>query len=237
MCGLVTMVVTVLATLLLPFRAHNTVHLLSILWGKAMGCLAFGVRFKVEGAEKLLRNEPAIFVSNHQSLFDIVCLYQFLDFQFRWMAKDSLFRLPLLGWGMRAAGYISVERNNTKEAVRSLYGAAEKIRNGNSVVIFPEGTRGYEDGSLRPFKHGSFLLAKKARVMLQPVTIWGSNDVIPMQRGHRIQRIYPGTIRVMIHDPIHPDTYAGMKTEEISALIHTIMEKDVETFRSETTTG
>jgi 1-acyl-sn-glycerol-3-phosphate acyltransferase len=211
---LITFILGLISSLTLPFGNHHIVHRITILWGRTMIFLS-GVRFEIEGIERLLRERTVIVVSNHQSLFDIISFYSFLDMQFRWLAKASLFRIPVFGWAMRAAGCVPVERDNKRLALKSLYAAAKRVRAGTSVVIFPEGTRGGEDGSMLPFRPGGFLLAKKAGVALQPITIDGANKIIPLRRDRIIQRIYPGIVRVIIHDPVLPEEYADLKTEEL----------------------
>ena len=97
--------------------------------------------------------------------------------QFRWLAKEELFRIPLFGLAMRRAGYIAVDRSNRRKSVESMKIAIERISQGTSVLIFPEGTRS-PDGSLGAFKTGSFTLALQAQVPIVPVAIHGSRDIM-----------------------------------------------------------
>ena len=221
-----------IAVISYPFRLHNFVHFLSRVFAKVM-ILFSGVRFHISGKEKLYRLEPIIVVSNHQSMFDAVGMYTFLDIPFRWVAKASLFRIPVFGLALKSAGYIPVERNDPKKAVKSLFNAARDIQKGMSVVIFPEGTRSYDDGTMRPFKNGSFLLAKKAKVVIQPVTFWGSHKIIPVNKLNWLQRIYPGSVFITVHDPIHPEEYKDLSVDGISDLIKNVMEKSLYQMKSE----
>ena len=118
-----------------------------------------------------------VFVANHASAADIPILFSSLPIQFRIVAKDSLFFIPILGWCMRLAGYISINRTNPKKAIRSLKRAARQIREGYPAVVFPEGTR-TRTGRLQPFKTGAFLLAIESGVPIVPVGISGSFDII-----------------------------------------------------------
>ena len=202
------------------FRASGIIHWFATMWGRTLLKLSFS-RVTVHGKEKVFREGPVIFLSNHQSMFDIGVFYHFLDVavQFRWMVKASLFKIPIMGWAMSAAGYIPVERDDRKKALQSMFNAADQIRQGKSVIIFPEGTRGKPDGRLLKFKKGGFILAKKANVTLQPVTIWGAHEIMPPQRDKKLQRLNRGHIHVYIHDPIPPEAYSGLSVDALSDLI------------------
>ncbi len=203
------------------------VHRIATLWGRAIVKLT-NIEIEVFEKEKIYRGGPLIIISNHQSLFDIFIFYSFLDVSFRWMAKASLFKLPIIGPSMKAAGYIPVVRDDRKQAMQSLFEAADQIQKGKSVIIFPEGTRGKIDGKLLPFKKGSFILAKKAGVVLQPVVIWGSNYIIPVERDKFFQRVYPGKVWAKVCDPIKPEVYEKMSTDELSDYVRNILETNIE---------
>lgn len=136
-----------------------------------------GTKIEVRGAENVPRDRPVIFVSNHQGAFDIPALQGVIPIQFRWLAKKSLFSVPLIGWSMSLAGYIPIERENSVAAYKSMEEAAERIKNGTSVVIFPEGTRS-QTGELLPFKRGAFMLASKSGVDMVPVAIRGTREIL-----------------------------------------------------------
>ncbi len=208
-------------------KKSEETHRIATLWAKAIAKFV-GIDIEVYDKEKVYKDGPVIFICNHQSLFDIFILYSFLDISFRWMAKKSLFSLPIIGPSMKAAGYIPVEREDKKKAMQSLFEAADQIKNGKSVIIFPEGTRGKIDGKLLPFKKGSFILAKKANVVLQPIAIWGSQYIIPVERDKFFQRVYPGKVWVIVGDPIFPEHYKDKNTDELSDYIRTILEEKIE---------
>ncbi len=207
-------------------KKAEEVHRMAILWGRAIVKFA-KIKIEVFDKEKVYKDGPAIYICNHQSLFDIFILYSFLDVSFRWMAKKSLFSLPIVGPSMKAAGYIPVEREDKKKAMESLFDAAEQIKQGKSVIIFPEGTRGKIDGEMLPFKKGTFILAKKANVVLQPIAIWGSQYIIPVERDKFFQRVYPGKVWAIVADPIYPDQYKNMNTEQLSDYIRSILEEKI----------
>jgi 1-acyl-sn-glycerol-3-phosphate acyltransferase len=147
-------------------------------------------------------------MSNHQGSYDIFALLGHLPYQFKWLAKKELFSIPFFGWTMAAAGYISIDRGGTRDTVEAMNEAAQKIRDGMSVVIFPEGSRS-PDGSIQPFKKGGFTLAIKSRVPIVPVAISGSRDIMPKDR----LTTSPGEIRMLVDPPIET-VYYSLKDRE-----------------------
>jgi 1-acyl-sn-glycerol-3-phosphate acyltransferase len=230
---LVTLVIGILSLPFMIFRLRRPMHMVGFVWGRMLTWLA-GIQVHVEGREHLHRIGPIVLIANHQSMVDIIVFYTILDIPFAWMAKASLFKLPFIGWGMTAAGYIPVERHDRRRSLDSLYEAAEIVKRGRSVIVFPEGTRGHPDGSMLPFKKGGFILAKRAGVVVQPVTIHGANTVIPpRQKGTRVQRIYPGAVRVVIHPPLQPRVYADMSPEDLSEHVRGIIQAPLARLRRE----
>jgi 1-acyl-sn-glycerol-3-phosphate acyltransferase len=224
---LITLIYWIRVTPYILAKKAEDVHRIAILWGRAIAKFT-RIDIEVYNKEKIYKDGPVIIISNHQSLFDIFIFYSFLDISFRWMAKKSLFSLPIIGPSMKAAGYIPVEREDRKKSMESLFAAAEQIKNGKSVIIFPEGTRGKIDGNMLPFKRGSFILAKKSNVVLQPVVLWGSQYIIPVERDKFFQRVYPGKVWAIVSDPIFPDQYKNMNADELSNFIRKIMEEKIE---------
>ena len=171
-------------------------HRISSLWCRLL-CQLNGVQVEIKGIENILLLKPQIFVSNHQGFFDIFALSGYLPLQIRWVAKASLFKLPFVGWAMTASGYIPVERNDRKKAYEAFNKTLEKIREGCSIILFPEGTRS-EDGEIGTFKKGSNLIASRSKVPMLPVTIIGSNNII--KKGS--VTIKPGKIQIVISSPV-----------------------------------
>lgn len=209
-----------------PKIAHNIARL----WGRGLMRLS-GVRLRVFNREKVYEAGPVIYLSNHLSVVDIPIFYEFLRTQFRWISKASLFKIPIIGTAMKRAGYISVDRTDRRKSMESLFEAAKRIQEGSSVIVFPEGTVGPHDGSMLPFKKGSFILAKKSRVVLQPVTLWGTQNVMPDKQDKLIHRFYRSTVDVTIHDPIFPEEYENLSPEEISQKVYAILDKSLEQYR------
>lgn len=177
-------------------RSGRLVHSIGALWCRVILRLA-GVVVTVRGAENIPRDTPVILLSNHQGAFDIPALQGCLPLQFRWVAKKSLFSIPVIGWSMRFAGYIGIEREAGSKAYRSIVSAARKIQTGTSVLVFPEGTRSASN-ELLPFKRGAFLLAVKSGAPVIPVAINGTKDI--MKKGGFL--ITPASVTITIGRPI-----------------------------------
>jgi 1-acyl-sn-glycerol-3-phosphate acyltransferase len=159
----------------------------------------FRIRVDIEGRENVPTNAPVILMLNHQSLIDIAAIVDSLprSLSFRFVAKKELVRVPIFGWALYASGHIIIDRGQREKAVRSLRRAAERIRSGTSVILFPEGTRS-PTGSLRPFKSGPFHLAVEAQVPIIPVTVSGSQRITP--KGSLV--VHPGAVKIVYGKPI-----------------------------------
>lgn len=185
-------------------------------------CLwATGCRRAVERLPPL-PDGPLIFASNHESALDIWVLVEALPRTIRFVAKRELFRIPIFGWYMQLGGHVPVERSNHARAIHSLRQAAELVRAGTSLIVFPEGTRS-RDARVQPFKKGPFALAQEARVPIVPVAVSGSAAVTPT----KLIAVRPGTIRVVVGDPIDPADYPDR-----TALLTAVRGRIIELHRS-----
>jgi len=192
-------------------------HLVARVWGRT---ILFGARVKVtlKNPANIDPHRSYIYMSNHQSNFDIPVLLAYLPVQFRWLAKMELFRIPVFGFAMQRAGYISIDRSNRKAAILSLRRAAEIIRGGISVLIFPEGTRS-RDGNIRPFKSGGFILAIDSGVPIVPVIIHGT---FPIMQKDRL-RIRPGNVVLEIETPVETSHYSRRDKTELMDKVRQII--------------
>jgi 1-acyl-sn-glycerol-3-phosphate acyltransferase len=171
-------------------------HACARTWGR-MILWTSRVRLRVTGLDNLRTGVPYVFCVNHQSHMDIPIILAALPVQFRFAAKKQLFRYPFLGWHLRRSGHVPVDRENPHAAVKSLREAAEKIRQGTPVVIFPEGGTSL-DGSIKPFKGGGFVLATQSGAEVIPVTITGSRAVLAPKTYH----VRGGAVGVTVGKPI-----------------------------------
>ncbi len=176
------------------------------------------VKLTAHGLEHLEPGKGYVFVSNHISIFDIWSFLAYIPFQFRFVAKVSLFRIPFLGWHMKRAGYIPVDNRNPRKVLRSYEKAAEKIRKGVSIIIYPEGGR-TDDGNIAEFKRGAFMLPSHAKAPIVPVTIIGSH--LRLKRGSIL--IHPGPMEMIIHEAIQWETYRHWSREELTYKIREII--------------
>jgi 1-acyl-sn-glycerol-3-phosphate acyltransferase len=177
----------------------------------AAGLLAAsGVRLTVVGAAGLAPEASYVYLANHQSLFDIPALLRAIPGRFRFVAKQSLFRIPVFGWALAAAGFVSVDRGDRTAARQSFAAAEQWLRDGESILVFPEGTRS-SHGTLLPFKRGGFLLALRTGLPIVPVGIRGTLEVQP--RGRR--SIQPGDIEVRFGSPIDAAAYGVRRKREL----------------------
>jgi len=195
----------------------NLPHLVARLWGKIQ-LATTGTTVKVQGLENIDPIKSYILVANHQSNFDIFAFLGYLPIQFRWIAKAELFRAPFMGWAMSRIGYIAIERESPKKAYRSMLQAAEKVKKGFSVLIFPEGTRS-PDGNLQPFKKGLFLIALKSQAPILPITICGTAKIMPKGAW----RVHPGRVQIIIDPPLETAGVPPQKEEDLSARVRSIL--------------
>ncbi len=203
-------------------QGGNLAHLVGRLWARSI-LLVGRVKVFVRGLEHIDPRVPYVYMANHQSMFDILVLLGYLPIQFRWLAKRELFQIPVFGYSMARVGYISIDRSNRKAAHKSLQRAAEKIAQGVSVVIFPEGSRS-ADGQVQPFKMGGFHLAMRSRRPIIPVVIYGTFQVMPKGR----LRIRPGRIIVHIHRPVDTASHNSKTKHILTQSVYSIMKQDLE---------
>jgi len=202
------------------FFAHRCARLWSHLILKTTG-----VSVRVEGLERLTPGRTYVFVSNHQSIYDIPVIFDSLPYQLRIIAKSSLAAFPVLGWHLKRGGHLFVDRAHPDRA-----GILKRWRNlvadGLSLIIFAEGTRS-PDGHVARFKAGSFLLALEARLPVVPLSVIGTRQVMPKGR----LRTEPARVALVVHDPIEPANLAAPAAHDAKALadrVHAIVAAVVE---------
>lgn len=216
-----TLILGVLVLITYPFDRKGRIgHYIAGLWGK-VALLANRVKVEIEGIDHLDGKGPYIFMSNHQGYYDVFALLGYLPYQFKWLVKKELFSIPFFGWTMAAAGYISIDRGGTRDTVEAMNEAAQKIHDGMSVVIFPEGSRS-PDGSIQPFKKGGFTLAIKSKVPIVPISISGSRDIMPKDRLTATS----GEIRIFVDHPIEIQHFSLKDRESLMKKVRETISKN-----------
>ena len=182
--------------------------------GVRLGLALSGIKFHVDGAERMPLDRAAVYCSNHQSHIDPPVLYEALHPEMRILYKAEIDRLPILPRAFRLAGFIPVDRKNKEAGMRAIEAAAASLRAGNSFLVFPEGTRSPTDEML-PFKKGVFVMAIKGRAPVVPIAIKGGREA--MRRGSRV--IQPVTISIRVGEPVET---AGLDVKDRDAVIATV---------------
>jgi 1-acyl-sn-glycerol-3-phosphate acyltransferase len=182
--------------MLLAGNGNFSIWVARELWSRSILWLA-GIRVEI-APPAAPPSGPAIYVSNHASLLDVCALLLALPRDdLRFVAKQELFRIPVFGWYLRMARFVPVDRSDHAAAVASLQRAADRVRSGVPLMVFPEGTRSTTQ-RIRPFKKGAFVLALEAGVPIVPIAVAGSGAITPSRRIE----VHPGTIRVQVGAPI-----------------------------------
>lgn len=195
---IITAVVTVIGSALGMGRWFG--YYPEILWSRLFCWLAF-VRVTVRGRENIDPRVSYVFVANHQGAYDIFTVYGYLGHNFRWMMKQSLRKIPFVGWACRWAGQIFVDNSSVAATRRTMAYAERQLSGGMSLVVFPEGARTWT-GEMRPFKRGAYRLAVEFNLPVVPLTIDGAFHVLP-----RFKKLpVPGHIRLTIHKPVNPES-------------------------------
>jgi 1-acyl-sn-glycerol-3-phosphate acyltransferase len=190
-----------------------------------------GVRVTVEGLERVVPGTTYVFVSNHQSIYDIPVIFASLPYQLRIIAKASLATFPVLGWHLKRGGHLFVDRRHPDRA-GILRRWRALVSQGLSLIIFAEGTRS-RDGQVARFKAGSFLLAIEAGLPIVPLAVVGTRQVMPKGR----LRTEPADVRLIVHDPIQPASLASPTIHDAKALadrVHDVVVRSVEKGQGQT---
>lgn len=184
------------ASWLLSFATRRGADACGVIWGRVALALA-GVRVRVHGRERVERGRQYVVMSNHRSHFDALVLYGHLGLPFLWVMKLELRKVPFLGPACARLGHIFIDRRDREQAVAALRAGLTRSA-GNSVLFFPEGTRS-STGDLLPFKKGGFVLAADAALPILPVSVRGSERVLP-SRGLIVRPFR--AIDVTFHAPV-----------------------------------
>jgi 1-acyl-sn-glycerol-3-phosphate acyltransferase len=191
----------------------NWMALLARIWARGL-LAASGVRVRVGGVERLERGRGYLFMPNHQSYFDVVAMLAAIPGTYRFVAKRSLFRIPIFGWALSAGGFIAVDRHDRSRARDIWRAAGDRLARGASVLFYPEGTRS-RSGLIAPFQRGAFLVALKTGAPIVPTGVSGAHDVMPPGTFW----LTPGTITLRFGEPIDPGEYSVREKDALMARV------------------
>lgn len=180
---LVITILTALTTIIaIPWHNAEWLHKIQMFWARSFCWLMF-IPVEVRGLENIQKGQSYVFVSNHQSAFDIFVIYGYLPVIFKWLMKQELRKIPLVGSACAAAGHIFIDRKNPQAAIESLQHVEAALVNGVSTVIFPEGTR-TKDGQVGQFKRGAFQIALDLNLPIVPISLTGCYEVMNRYAWH-----------------------------------------------------
>ncbi len=203
-------------------RTGNPVHKVARMWARSI-MFASRIKVTVNGLANIDPTQSYVYMSNHQSNFDIPVLLAYLPVQFRWLAKAELFKIPIFGRAMRGAGYIKIDRYNQESAFESINEAARKMKNGVSAMIFPEGTRS-RDGNIRSFKKGGFVMAVNAGVPIVPIVLKGTWTIMDKSS----LRINTGEVSLNILAPIATTGYTRETKDDLIKSVRAVIREGFE---------
>ena len=181
-----------------------------VIWGRFV-CTVALLRIKINRNKNLDKNQSYVFVANHQSAFDIFLIYGYLGHNFKWLMKQSLKKMPLVGFASDKAGHVFVDSTTRKGIVDTMRKTKETLKDGMSTVVFPEGHRS-PDGKMAEFKKGAFQTALSLKLPIVPLTIDGAYKVLPIHSWI----MNPVKITLTFHDPIET---ANLKSDDLPELI------------------
>jgi 1-acyl-sn-glycerol-3-phosphate acyltransferase len=193
-------------------------HLFSSFWASVYLWAMPAWSVRVEGRSTIRMRDRYVIVSNHQSQLDILLAFT-LFFPFKWVSKAEVFKIPFIGWNMYLNRYIKLKRGDKKGIAKMFVDCEKALAEGNSLFVFPEGTRS-ETGSLKPFKSGAFILAKKMKIPILPVVISGTKGALPKHsmNFHGSQKM---SIRVL--EPVPYERFANLSANETGDMISNII--------------
>jgi len=197
---------TAIATILtFPFdKRRQLVHMISCLWGAHYLYVNPFWHFRLEGRENIDPEKTYVIIANHSSYFDILVLYALFR-KFKFVSKETIFKIPLIGWNMYLNQYVMIRRGNLSSIKEMMTVCKKWLNMGASVMMFPEGTR-TETGEMIPFRAGSFNLALELEKPLVPIVIYGTFEVFPKNRN--LIRTFQ-TIHAKVLPAIEPKDYTG----------------------------
>jgi len=197
-------------------------HRFTCFWASLYTWLNPVWRVDVSGREKMRPGVTYVITANHQSLLDILVLFRLFR-HFKWVSKIENFRVPVIGWNMSLNRYIKLRRGNPASIERMMGECRDALAHGNSIMMFPEGTRS-ADGRLKAFKHGAFTLAKEMKVAVLPIVIEGTADALP-KRGFILRGVH--RIRLRVLDEVPAARVAQLSVEQVTQQVWDLIAREL----------
>lgn len=211
-----------------PFDRHGIItHWFLVYQSVFISKLIPSTKIEIKGREKAVKGTTYVIIANHQSILDILLL-NCLRYRFKWISKIENTKVPVLGWYLRMAGYITVDRGNEESKAEMLEKSYQCLKRGISIMIFPEGTRS-ADGAIGFFKRGAFQLAIQANVPILPVVIDGTTDILP-KHGHKFGSGY--NVKIKVLDPVEPSAFGTDDPDILAGKLNIMMRSELSTIRS-----
>jgi 1-acyl-sn-glycerol-3-phosphate acyltransferase len=205
-----------------PFdRKKVILHRFSCFWGSLYIWLQPLWKVTWEGKENIKDKQAYVLVANHQALLDIIVIYGLFK-HFKWVAKNSLLRVPFVGWNMALNGYIILKRTDGKSQMKMMKQSERTLKSGSSIMIFPEGTRS-PDGNLGTFKRGAFILADVANVPVIPIALYNMNQAV---RKKSVWLKKSTDMKAKVFPPVYPKDFKN--TKEMTAAVKKIIADQLE---------
>lgn len=216
---LLTLFLFILLLIFFPFGIREPLLRLSK-WAVHLGTKILGIKVETSGVEKVDRKSPYIFMANHLSFLDGPMLFMLIPQSIRVILKKEVFRIPVIGQGMRYVGFVPVDRKSIRGGKKSIDKAARLMRERSySFLIFPEGTRS-RDGRIQAFKRGGFFLALEGQASIIPISIRGTYELMP--RGTLLAK--KGKVRVLFHPPVSVQGYDSTNMRVLMDRVKSIVE-------------
>jgi 1-acyl-sn-glycerol-3-phosphate acyltransferase len=207
-----------------PFdRRRVVLHRFTCFWASLYTWLNPVWPVTVTGREKIRPGVAYVMVSNHLSLLDILVLFRLFS-HFKWVSKIENFRVPFIGWNMTLNGYVKLRRGDKQSVIRMMNACERTVAEGNSIMMFPEGTRS-PSGRMRAFKTGAFELALRTRSPILPIVLQGTSHALP-KRGFVLQGRHPISVQVL--DPIPYESFHDAGVDELTARVRDAIAKHVD---------
>jgi 1-acyl-sn-glycerol-3-phosphate acyltransferase len=184
-------------------------------------------KIQTDGREKALKGTTYVIIANHQSILDILLINN-LKYRFRWISKIENVKVPVLGWYLKMAGYITVNRGNEESKTEMLEKSYKCLKQGISIMMFPEGTRS-SDGEIGFYKRGAFQLAIMAGVPILPVVIDGTAGILP-KHGYKFGSGYH--IRIKVLDPVIPAEFGTDNPDVLAGRLNLLMRSELKSIRT-----